>query len=195
MTDRTGSTADGCRPPATRRWWTGCGLALVLGLSATGCAGGGSAPPADGTASPSTSTTTRGRPTTSVPSTPPGTSSAVWPVAAQPSPTGSATALAGQTGCGPDLLGGGSAAAVLSWEPAAEPGPQKVQVSIAPRPFDDTAAPDGALAPGAATLRITDLAGQATHLWRVLTLHGEMWIPSEPASFEGPLCGEAMPPG
>jgi hypothetical protein len=44
------------------------------------------------------------------------------------------------------------------------------------------------LEPGVDGMAFTEISGQAVHKWRILTLHGRVWTPSEPGSFVGPTC-------
>jgi hypothetical protein len=100
--------------------------------------------------------------------------------------TAAATNLSSTTGCNdndPRLP-----YAELMWRPAAEQGrAQRVQVSVDPRGF--TYPLVGAELPGDATSTAwTEVAGQARHLWRVLTEHDGRWTTSPTAQFDGPTC-------
>lgn len=78
----------------------------------------------------------------------------------------------------------------LSWSVAASPGSeQRVAVTLFKDGFETGQFEiTGALPPDQSSFDWTGLHGQAIHLWRVLTLHPEGWVPSETASFEAPTC-------
>ena len=106
-----------------------------------------------------------------------------------------ATDLAARAEC--EAAGSAVAVARLSWTPAPAGGAQRVVVTIFRNGFDR---PDVDRSPDLAAdqrrLDWTRLHGQATHYWRVLTKSDGTWVPSETASFEGPLCivDRANPP-
>jgi hypothetical protein len=99
-----------------------------------------------------------------------------------------ATGLESQTGCRDDDPRKGFAD--LRWVVAANPGSeQRVAVTIARDGFQTgNFQVSGPLGPNQTTLRWEQLQGQAIHYWRVLTRHGQEWVPSDTASFEGPPC-------
>lgn len=82
------------------------------------------------------------------------------------------------------------AVARLAWMPAKPVGTvQRVVVGLLPGALrTGRFASSGALADDTTALAWTRISGQANHLWWVLTLRPEGWVPSEPGSFTGPGC-------
>jgi len=106
----------------------------------------------------------------------------------QPGGPGAASNLRASQDCDSEVLRKGIA--LLEWEIAREPGSeQKVEVTIFREGFETGNSIPSKPLPGDQTeLRFDRVAGQALHRWRVLTLHGEGYVPSETARFTGPIC-------
>jgi hypothetical protein len=106
----------------------------------------------------------------------------------EPGGPGAATNLQSQVDC--SLVERRQGLARLQWTPAQEPGTaQQVVVTVFKDGFE-TGQFDRSerLPPTQSSLVFEEVQGQALHLWRVLTLQPEGWIPSETARFEGPTC-------
>jgi len=108
-----------------------------------------------------------------------------------------ATNLSAKPDCDPNAPG--RAIADLHWTPAATAGrEQRVAVTIYPDGFEKGQFDfSPTLAANATNLVWRQLRGQATHYWRVLTLHTNGWVPSVTSQFDGPTCvaDQAPPPG
>lgn len=92
----------------------------------------------------------------------------------------------------PDCVDGepGRGVVHLAWQPAAERGTeQRVIATIFRDGFERPAfEASAAIVPGRSTFDWYRLQGQAIHFWKVLTRHGDAWVASEVARFEGPTC-------
>jgi hypothetical protein len=113
---------------------------------------------------------------------------ATAPATATAAPAGGviAAALHAEASCSTTKLRTG--VAKLSWIPASG-AEQRVELTIVRTGFDQgvfNTSPT--LKAGAATFQWEPLQGQAFHFWRVSSLRGDQWVPSEVASFEGPTC-------
>jgi type IV secretory pathway VirB10-like protein len=151
--------------------------AVVAGVGPDQTPGGGSSiPPA----------TSSGEPPTPAPTPPPQVTDAPPPV--QQTASGAASGLQASPHCGP--AGTRTAAADLSWSPAAEPGSaQKVELSTVQNGFDTgnfQSSPQ--LSPADASYTWPSVNPNGIHTWRVETLHGSGWLPSATDQFTGPVC-------
>jgi hypothetical protein len=99
--------------------------------------------------------------------------------------TGPAAKLQAEPGCSFD---DGRAEARLSWQPSAA-GAQIVVVAPETRGLDGGRFwASGQLKAASSQLVWRRFAGQAVHVWAVLTRERDGWRASESASFTGPLC-------
>jgi hypothetical protein len=78
--------------------------------------------------------------------------------------------------------------AELVWKPAAKPG-QKQRVDVTTHDFTgaefESSEP---IPPDRTSFTWNRVQGQATHFWRVLTLHGDEWVASATSTFTGATC-------
>lgn len=140
------------------------------------------------------------RPRVLNPATSPAASSPT-PGSASPTPTpkfegtigaaggvGAATQLSSNPRCAE--AGSTTGVADLTWRPAAQPGSeQRVALTIFADGFDTgNFQVSPSLPPGAAGYTWSNTNPGGIHRWRVLTLHGDTWTPSEVASFMGATC-------
>ncbi len=102
--------------------------------------------------------------------------------------SGAATQLAAQPRC--EAAGSRTGVADLTWVPARMPGSEQL---IALTIFEDgfatgsfTVSPP--LQPGATSYTWQGTNPGGAHRWRVLTLHGTTWTPSDTAIFIGETC-------
>lgn len=117
-----------------------------------------------------------------------GEASAQEPPILEPGGPRAASELEDTPGCSDDEFPAGQV--LLKWRPAAEPGTQQhVHVTIFREGFETgrfITIRD--LEPSDSELLFEEVAGQALHRWRVLTLHPDGFVPSETARFDGPIC-------
>ena len=110
-----------------------------------------------------------------------------------------ASELTAETACDPEEVRTGTAR--LTWTVAEQSGErQEVHVTILREGFETGQfVSSGPLSSGETSFDFSP-SGQALHRWRVLTLHEDGFVPSETATFTGPLCvsdevQESPPPG
>ena len=99
-----------------------------------------------------------------------------------------ATNLQSEVGC--SEINPRKSFAKLSWIVAENPGTeQRIALTIFKDGFHkgnfQVSEP---LSPNHTSIAWDQISGQAIHQWIVLTKHKDGWVPSETASFEGPLC-------
>jgi hypothetical protein len=103
-----------------------------------------------------------------------------------PGGPGAATDLRGESVCSDEQVA--HAVARLSWAPAVDGGAEQlVQVTIFAFDLPGSTFSEP-LDPDTDSHVVEQVSGQAVHQWRVLTRHGDTWIPSEPAEFTGATC-------
>ena len=104
-----------------------------------------------------------------------------------PGEPGAATNLQAQVECSKTEFRKGIAH--LRWTVTSRGSEQRVDVTIFPEGFEtgqfETIGP---LPPDWSSLMFDRLKGQAIHHWRVLTRHGDGWVPSQTETFAGPTC-------
>jgi hypothetical protein len=97
-----------------------------------------------------------------------------------------ATGLVGEARCSQEFIG--VAEADLRWKPASAVGEEQlVEISIFAFEPGKSVYSDP-LGPTRDHVVLNAVSGQAIHQWRVLTRHGNIWTPSDPAEFEGVTC-------
>ena len=114
--------------------------------------------------------------------------SAQEPPILEPGGPGAATELEAVPRCSSDEIPVGQV--LLRWRPPVAPGTQQqVQVTIFPDGFETGRfITTRDLGPSQGELLFEQVAGQALHRWRVLTLQPDGLVPSETARFDGPIC-------
>lgn len=99
-----------------------------------------------------------------------------------------ATGLGALPRCGP--TGTRTALADLSWSPARTSGSeQKVQLTTVQNGFENGAFESSpSLSATASAYTWPKVNPSGIHTWRVVTLQGSEWVPSETSQFTGPVC-------
>lgn len=108
---------------------------------------------------------------------------------------GAATGLEAELRCSSTEPGQG--VVELRWTVATQPGTaQWVEVTIYSERFDDgRSQSSGTLPPDRSSFSWDRFFPGAVHFWRVLTLHGDTWVPSEVGRFTpGPCIGDFVSP-
>ena len=105
-----------------------------------------------------------------------------------------ATALEAKTECSETEPR--KAIARLTWKVAGIPGSeQRVAVTVYRDGFETGKfETTGSLLPGQSSLIWNKVDPGVIHYYRVLTLHGQMWTPSDTATFDGPTCVADLQP-
>ncbi len=116
-------------------------------------------------------------------------------------PADAATALRATTDC--DADGSRQPTAHLTWTAAPTAGEQRVALTPAADGFETGRLETSDTLPaGTTTFDWRPLHARVTHYWRVLTRHGDAWVPSTTAKFPAPACAAerlvippVLPPG